>query len=273
MSKGNLKEILKFPIVGYEKLNGFLGLVSYNHLNNDFYICTKSSSEGEYAGYLKKLFYKKINNLKRDYLLNYLKENDVTLAFEAIDIENDPHIIKYNESNLVLLSIIKNDIYFNELPFNEVVSLGLELNLDVAQPLITLNNFSEFVNYYNDVILKENIYDIEGAHLEGLVFKDVNNFMFKVKFPYYSYWKYMRGLVNKYLNLHVAIKNSRDIKSSEQDILLSNLNERDRDILLKIINIHFTNNMTKVDMLSYLEDDELLNYLSSLDNVLKNSVS
>lgn len=266
MSKGNLKEILKFPIVGYEKLNGFLGLVSYNHLTDDFYICTKSNSQGEYAGYFKSLFYKKINVSKRGYLLNYLKVNDVTLSFEVIDIINDPHIIKYDESNIVLLSIIKNDIYFNELPFEDVVNLGLELDLDIAKPLVTLNNFSEFVSYYNDIILKENIFDIESNHLEGLVFKDLNNFMFKVKFPYYSYWKYMRGLINKYLNISISIENSNKKDFSELDNLLLNLSELDRNILLLLIKSHVDNNMTKVDILSYLEDLEVLKYLSSLSN-------
>ena len=32
-------------------------------------------------------------------------------------------------------------------------------------------------------------------HVEGFVLRDSNNFMFKMKLPYYKHWKFLRGVM------------------------------------------------------------------------------
>lgn len=103
-----LQHTLKFPVACYVKENGFLGLVSWNKYTDDLFITSKSDPEGPFAEYLRSMIYEKIPKDKLDDMKIYLKEHDVTFVFECCDMKNDPHIIEYPESKLVLLDIIYN---------------------------------------------------------------------------------------------------------------------------------------------------------------------
>ena len=93
----------------YKKENGFLGLLGFDKENDELVFCSKSEIGGKYATYFKDIILSVVDEQK---LYNYLKPHNVTLAFEVIDIFNDPHIIKYDKSKIVLLDIIFNDLQF-----------------------------------------------------------------------------------------------------------------------------------------------------------------
>ena len=83
----------------------FLGLLGYDEETDDFVIASKSTTTGDYAGYFKNLLFDKINGKEED-LKRYLRDTNTCMAFEVIDIKNDPHIIEYDDSEVILLDVI-----------------------------------------------------------------------------------------------------------------------------------------------------------------------
>ena len=185
----NLEKTLKFPVSLYRKENGYLGIVSVR--NGEFYICSKSTNKGDYAGWFKDLFIKSVKDI--DGLKNYLSSNNVSMIFEVIDIEHDPHIIEYFESKIILLDVVKNDFNDIFLPYNKLCEVADKFGLEYKH---------WFINVYNIKELNDTINGIDELHLniEGFVGVDENGFMFKYKTTYYKFWKHIRNLRDKILN-------------------------------------------------------------------------
>ena len=193
-----LKNRLKFPVKAYVKENGFLGIVSYNYKTDDLFIATKSSDKGDCAEYFNKILdpYKE-NILKQ---LRYYHEinTDLSLVFECIDVENDPHIIKYEKSTLVLLDAIYNKLNFETVPYDNLVDFAkTKIGCPVKELAYMIKDYDEFrdlVNRANDEDFKYN-----GNYIEGFVFVDQNGFMTKLKTNYYTFWKHMRSVADSTL--------------------------------------------------------------------------
>ena len=185
-----LQHKLKFPVTAYVKENGFLGMVSYNPDTDDFFIASKSTPDGDFAGWLRDMFFKNVKN--PDKLKDYLRRKNVTLVFECVDMTNDPHIIKYDASHLFLLDVVKNQIDFEKLPYLQTVELGNEYGFEVKTKAIQLQDWHEFRNWYNEVLTED--YQFNGRIIEGFVVEDSVGFMVKIKLDYYKLWKHMRGV-------------------------------------------------------------------------------
>lgn len=182
---------LKFPVTAYVKENGFLGLVSYNEEQDDFFICSKSTLEGPYAQWMRQIF---LDTVKRpEELKQYLKEHNVTLVFECIDPVNDPHIIKYDYPKVVLLDVIKNQLTYEKLPYSQLCDFE-KFGFEIKRKAAVLNSWSEFYSWYTDVSNDDYLFD--GKEIEGFVVEDSSGFMFKLKLSYYSFWKHMRSVAN-----------------------------------------------------------------------------
>jgi predicted kinase len=190
-----LKHKLKFPVTAYVKENGFLGMVSYNKETDDFFIASKSTPEGDFAGYLRNMFEETCQ--APGTLKTWLKGNNVTLVFECVDMVNDPHIIKYDKSHLFLLDVVKNDINFEKLPYSDVQKIADTFGFEVKTKAVTLENWDEFSTWYNEV--NEEDYLFDGHEIEGFVVEDSAGFMIKMKLAYYRFWKHMRTVAQETL--------------------------------------------------------------------------
>lgn len=186
-----LKSKFQYPLSVYVKYNGFLGILGYDEETDELIIASKSSLESEHVNYFKEL----LKNADLNTIKEYLKTNNSSMVFEVIDIENDPHIIKYNESQLVLLDIIKNDLVFDKLDYEELLRVGASFNFKVKELAYTLNNTQEFWDWYYKV--QEEDYQYKDEYVEGFVIEDTTGFMVKVKLDYYNQWKFMRGVLNE----------------------------------------------------------------------------
>lgn len=185
----SLDSILKnstYPVTAYLKYNGYLGLLSYDFVNDDFFIATKSTNQGDYKNWFKEILEEK--KILTDELKKYLQDNDVTMVFEVIDPVNDPHIIEYLEKNIVLLDIIQNSFEYTKRPYSEVVEVADKFNVHCKSRLATLTNQDEL-----DAYLK-NFEETYGGIIEGAVFEDAKGWMYKYKTQYYKFWKEMRGM-------------------------------------------------------------------------------
>ena len=189
-----LQHTLNFPVYAYRKENGFLGIVGYNDSTDDLFITTKSSPDGEYAQWFKKIFYNSVDKDTALAIKDYIKENNVSFVFEVIDVNNDPHIIKYVENHMALLDIVKNDIDFNKYDYTNLQHIAHQFGLTCKVQAYVLNNWQDFYDWYNEIQSED--YEYDGKQIEGFVIEDSNGFMVKTKLDFYRTWKFMRSVMN-----------------------------------------------------------------------------
>jgi tRNA splicing ligase len=188
---------LAYPLLAFEKANGYLGLLTVdnrNPENPEWLFTSKSTTGGTFAGVFKGMIKTKLTQE----LMQKIISEKVTLVFEVIEPAFDPHIEEYTRPELVLLDVIKNDINFEKVPYEELDKfLELFMNKEIGtllrkKKLIKVcenfNDYWQIVSEYDSIsLLSEN-----GP--EGLVFEDSADpqNMFKIKTKWYSFWKFMR---------------------------------------------------------------------------------
>ena len=154
----------------------------------------------------------KLTKTQLDKIKYELKENRLTAVFEVISPEFDPHIVKYDHDNVVLLDLIYNDIHFSKLKYNLLCAFARDYKLNVKGIAYEFENWNEFYEWY-----KENKDSTHIKH-EGFVFEDSNGFMFKYKTKWYTAWKYMRGVKDKMKNRHVVTRPKQYILQDNPEI-------------------------------------------------------
>ena len=200
-----LEEILRivqYPISVYHKYNGYLGLLSYDFVNDDFFIATKSTNQGDYKNWFKQILEEK--NVLTSKLKEYLKKYNCTFIFEVIDPINDPHIIEYKEKDVILLDIIYNEFQFRKDKYFDMASIASYFDFKHKEKLWTIINQKDLETYLN--LFDERYKDT----IEGAVFEDANGYMFKYKTSYYKFWKEMRKLKDEFAKGRVPKKIYKD---------------------------------------------------------------
>ena len=188
-SRWALSRNLAFPVEVFKKENGFLGLLSYDHATQSLFVTTKSSPDGDMAH----LFDSMLSDVLRHHATALLKERDVTLLFEVIHPEADPHIIEYTSPKLFLLDCVPNTLDFSAAPYEELVEIAKVLGVDVKQRTAILQNWSEFDELYKAT---QSPFKPGETPFEGYVIRDANGFMVKMKTNYYTTWKMLRGVAD-----------------------------------------------------------------------------
>ena len=228
----SLKENLIYPVNFYIKYNGFLGILSV--YNDELFFASKSTNAGDYVEYFKNIFYKKYSNKQIEVLKDKLTKENLSAVFEVIDPFNNPHIIEYQEENLVLLDLIKNTTNFEKISYPDLQSFAQNNNISVKEWAYTTSNIDEFMSVYDKITAAN--YKYKDSYIEGFVIEDANAFMIKTKTAYYDKWKYLR---NKMEN---ALKNNKFNTKSNNELEISFLNYlkekyQDKKIDLESINI------------------------------------
>ena len=189
-----LKKFRGKRIKAYKKENGYLGLVSL--VNNEFFIASKSTNTGDYADWFRDIWGRL--DTDRDYIKAYLEKEDVTLVFEVIDPVRDPHIIKYDKEDAVLLDIVHNTWEFKKKDFEELSAFAERAGLTHKLVYREFENDREFFKWYTENTQED---DLSKTDVEGVVIECETEpghiYMTKVKFPYYLFWKSMRAVADK----------------------------------------------------------------------------
>lgn len=199
----SLKKNLVFPLNSYIKENGFLGITGYDSQNDELIIASKSTTSGRFKEYFEDILFKNTTKEQIQKMKEYMKLHNCSFVFEVIDPINDPHIVKYKQPEVVLLDIIERTPQFSKLSYDKLVQVANDIGLKVKKFHKSFKNWDEFEDWYKKV---SNNMSIE---LEGFMVEDADNFTFKVKIPYYNFWKQMRGCKDR-------IVKAREIK---KDIL------------------------------------------------------
>lgn len=190
-----LQHKLQFPVTAYVKENGFLGIISYDEYNDDLFIASKSTIEGDFAKYLKDMLYRKVSADNIAAMKQYIKDNDVSFVFECVDMKNDPHVIDYPDSELFLLDIVYNTMDFSKYDYEQMVNVADEFGLKHKEKAYEIANWQEFFDWYYEVL--EPDYEYHGREIEGFVIEDSAGYMVKLKFTYYNFWKFMRSVAQE----------------------------------------------------------------------------
>lgn len=184
---------LVYPLYISKKFNGFLGILSV--YNNEFFIATKSTNDGEYCDYFKNILNNTIFNNKQETkeLFNILKENNCSAVFEVMDMENDQHIV-YEDNPLALLDFIPNSLDLNGIDKDVELSETLKNKISLKSIVIAKN---KKINSKEE--LDKFLQDMEENELEGAVITDSNGFMWKFKTNFYRFWKTERNQLERIL--------------------------------------------------------------------------
>lgn len=106
---------------------------------------------------------------------------------------SDRHIIDFDKNKLVILDAIENTYDIGGIDVNRSFS-----DMVLNQLLIESDFFSkkELVETFDDIetFMRYIAKQKKNRELEGLVVEDMNGFMFKVKYDFYSKLKYLRTL-------------------------------------------------------------------------------
>lgn len=210
-------------ITCYKKENGFLGIMSY--VNGKLFIASKSTNVGEFADMFRKIYEE--SGINKQQLEKYLSENDVSLTFEVIDTINDPHLIKYDKSKLVLLDIIHNDYEFIREPYEKVVELSKLINCECKIIYVEFDNIRDFHRWYLENTDED---DLSKEDIEGVVI-ECNGIMTKLKFPYYKFWKFMRVLKDRIAKNKNAQIKLASLYNAEANYFYAWLKKQDEETL------------------------------------------
>lgn len=182
---------LQFPAVAYVKENGFLGIVSYNNEDESLFVTTKSSPDGDFAGWLRENLEAQVSAETLEAMKGYAREHNVSFVFECVDMKNDPHIIEYPENKLFLLDIVYNEMQYKKYPFEKLCCVA-QLSLEHKEKAYILENWQEFFDWYYEVTSED--YKYNGRNIEGFVVEGADGYMVKLKLAYYNFWKFMRSI-------------------------------------------------------------------------------
>ena len=184
-----LKKKVKYPLMAYDKYNGFLGIAS--SVNGTFTLASKSTTKGPFVEYFQEIF----NNLtesEKEQLKQLSETYNCSFTFEVMHID-DRHIIDFDKNRLIILDAIPNSYDINgitvDAEFSKKVLNQLEIQSDFfsrKELIKEFNDMEELMRY-----IHEHKHDRTS---EGLVIEDQNGYMFKVKYEYYTELKRLRGI-------------------------------------------------------------------------------
>ena len=153
--------------------------------------------EGDHS----KLFENMLRPLIKDEetLVKYLKDKNVSILFEVVNTEKDPHVIKYDKKFVMLLAIVYNEVRYRKhyVSANEVSDL-----FDVDNAMFKFKSVHTEYTRKSDV---GKLKKIEGV--EGFVVTDNNGKMFKVKTDYYQICKIVQRFRDEYIGIKLLAGN------------------------------------------------------------------
>jgi predicted kinase len=187
-----LAETLQFPVTLYAKENGYLGNLGYDARRDVPMVASKSTSDGKFADWFREIIADKISGPNFERLRRYLRDTESSMTFEVIDPVNDPHIIEYEEANIVLLDVVRRATDFRKASYDTVKEVGQYFGLDVKQRAMRFENKIQFLAWYRKAEKEGLSHTFDRKPIEGFVLEDASGFMTKWKAPYYKFWKQMR---------------------------------------------------------------------------------
>lgn len=263
-------EKIKYPVNVYHKYNGFLGILGYNPSQTEDYglfVASKSTDDSDFSRIFNSILKKKI--LKKEKMLSqFLADNNASIVFEVIDPQADPHIIKYKNSDIIMLDVIHNEPSFRKFNFNVLKQTAKHFNIPVKEAVAVLNNKTELMNFYAEI--EKSDFMLNGQPVEGFVFEDSNGFQVKFKTGFYNFWKKMRGLADKVNKIKESF--SPKIKNMIHGLSVSELIQKASEAQNEINQINKSlgqekRNITKEENQKIKENKQLIEKINQIKTI------
>ena len=207
-----LKKKVVYPLMAYEKYNGFLGIAS--SINGVFTLASKSSTRGPFVEYFQEIF-NSLTESEKEQLKQLSETYNCSFTFEVMHIE-DRHIIDFDKNRLIILDAIPNSYEINgvtvDADFSEKVLSQLEIKSDFfsrKELVQEFNSMEDLMRYIHE--------HKRDRTSEGLVIEDQNGYMFKVKYEYYTELKRLRGIKDM-VKAHYHTKNVTQYASNATQV-------------------------------------------------------
>lgn len=187
------------PVIGVDKLNGFLGVISAHPLNKgELLVHTQGGFGGPFVQYIKDF----ITPAVKGQLLKFLSQNDVTLLFEVLH-ESDPHIIEYAPDMMGLHLLAVRGKQLTDEPWVEDQVDVAAAQMGFRRPVWDRMTFGQARKY------------MRTCKAEGLMIRadtPQQEFLLKMKSPHYLTVKFLGRLsANK---IKYLFANPRDFKKT-----------------------------------------------------------
>lgn len=205
----NLQHKFSFPVFGFDKENGYLGILGYDDFKDDFVFCSKSTNDGDFANWFKDLFYDKFNEKQVAKIKQYIKENDCTFVWEVVLPELDPHIIEYKQDCLILLDAFDNTFKTNKKNYFELSAFAESCGIEIKKLHSVTYNWEQFCEVFETAKHEKN---------EGVVYEDSNGFYVKQKTDFYNKWKTLRGFITA-ISKNPNVKITKHLDQEEFEFL------------------------------------------------------
>lgn len=230
---------LQYPVRLAMKENGFLGILSWDHRRNELIIASKSTTEKEYAGYIKDVWNLVRDNIK-DQLIAILKSTNCSALFEVIH-PSDPHIVDYhNKKRMYLLDFVPNVLHIADGK-----NIDRELSEKLKGKLLLVDIQDQDIFKFVKEVTVHNPYNFElGVELltqgqqdvEGYVITDNAGKMYKVKCDHYNTWKRRRRTFQLFKDILFDESLPENIKLSKLDAINKRIAEKTPEVSMKIKN-------------------------------------
>lgn len=179
------------PYTTSVKENGYLGLVGYDRETDSVICSSKSTISEEHAQWVKEQLHGMLNPTKLQNLKIMLRDCQLTLAFEVIEPQRDPHIIEYPKAKLVLLDGIRRSLEFSKINRKQLQVIADTFGFECRAKGPTHDNKRKLAEFL--ISVSRSGFRHNNQEIEGLVIEDANGNMTKLKLPYYSLWKACRS--------------------------------------------------------------------------------
>ena len=186
---------LQFPVVAYLKENGFLGILGYDSSTDSLFSSSKTFAEGDFADLFRKHLDATLAKEKQERLKRWLRENEAGMSFEVIDPVADPHIVPYDAAKIVLLDVLHRSESGERASYEKTATIAAKFGLEAKEMVARFKSKEALAGFLRRVDSLE--YRYRGRPIEGFVIEDARGFQFKVKSPFYAFWKQLRGQVGR----------------------------------------------------------------------------
>lgn len=184
---------LEYPVTVAEKIDGYLGIISYDVDQDRLEFYSKNSKNSDHAEYLRELWLKEDKTLT-DKIEEMIKLNNCSMIVECVTPMVKNQIDYGNEESLYILDFIPNQLRINgsnvDVAFSDELKFSIvNLFSHVRSPKILKLSQGEQVDSISKLVrlLREVKSD---SNSEGVVVTDSKGFMFKFKTDWYFGKKY-----------------------------------------------------------------------------------
>lgn len=195
-SDEHMEQNLVFPVDAYDKINGYLGITGYCERTGELIVASKSRVEGDYAQWARELLEEKLGAGGMEKILRFNRDQRASLIFEIVDMKNDPHIIDYPESRVVLIGCVRRHETFEQVDYETLAKIASWMGCEVKERLHRAIPNWRALQGIMDRVEKDPKWQSHNP-TEGIVFQDASGFQWKSKAYFYASWKRMRSAVER----------------------------------------------------------------------------